>query len=185
MASKADMIADDLSDREFSDREYDRAMDYPEEVDYYSLLAIPRDPPPTDAQIRAAFRTLTLSFHPDKQPAELRDAATKQYRRIQTAYETLLDPKKRVVYNMMGEEGVREEWGTGGAMGLQGEAEKQQVGVKTMDADQFRRWFLMTMKKRERKALEHMVNAKVFQFAYMGRISLYWLLTDSKGSGSA
>ena len=46
-------------------------------------------------------------------------------------------------------------------MGLEGEAEKQQVGVKTMDADQFRRWFLLTMKKRERKALEHMVNAKV------------------------
>lgn len=154
-------VPDGFSDREFSDQEYDRMMDYPESVDYYSLLALQRDPPPSDAQIRAAFRTLTLSFHPDKQPAELRDAATKQYRRIQTAYETLMDPKKRVVYDMRGVEGVHNEWRGRGAMGPVGEANKQQVGVKTMDADQFRRWFLMTMKRRERKALDHMVRARV------------------------
>ncbi|KAL1959434.1 hypothetical protein VTO42DRAFT_2237 [Malbranchea cinnamomea] len=148
-----------LSDQEISDQEFNNVMDYPESVDFYSLLGLSREPPPTEAEIRSAFRILTLSFHPDKQPPHLRDAATKQYRRIQTAYETLMDPRKRVVYDMLGEEGVQAEWATGGAMGAGGEAEKQ-VGVKTMDADQFRKWFLATMKQRERKALERMVRAK-------------------------
>lgn len=149
------------SDDDVFGLEYDKLMDYPEEIDFYSLLALPRNPPPTEAQIRSAYHALTLSFHPDKQAPELRDAANKHYNRIRTAYETLLDPKKRAVYDMLGEEGVRAEWCAGGAMGPRGEAEQQQVGVKAMDVAQFRRWFLKTMKNRERKALEQMVQAKV------------------------
>lgn len=136
-------------------------MDYPETDDFYSLLALQRDPPPTEAQIRSAYRRLSRTFHPDKQNPDLRDAATRQYDRIRIAHDTLVDPKKRVVYDMLGEEGVRAEWDAGGAMGTHGEAEKQQVGVKTMDTAQFKRWLLMTMKRRERKALEDMVQAKV------------------------
>ncbi|KAI5285965.1 hypothetical protein KEM54_000169, partial [Ascosphaera aggregata] len=85
--------------------------DYSESSDYYALLNLARNPPPSDAQIRAAFRTLTLSFHPDKQPPELRDAAAQHYDKLRIAYETLSDPRRRVVYDMLGEEGVREEWG--------------------------------------------------------------------------
>jgi DnaJ family protein C protein 11 len=153
--------AQNASDQQISDQEYDMLMNYPENLDFYSLLALPRDPPPTEAQIRSAYHSLTLSFHPDKQAPELRDAANTHYNRIRTAYETLIDPKKRAVYDMMGEDAVRQEWGAGGAMGVNGEAEQQQVGVKAMDVAQFRRWFLMTMKKRERKALDQMVQAKV------------------------
>ena len=131
-------------------------------IDYYSLLALGREPPPTDAQIRSAYRTLTLSFHPDKQPPNLRVAASRQYDKIRIAYETLIDPKKRVVYDMLGEEGVRAEWGPGGAMRRRGAAEKQEVGVKAMDTEAFRRWFLMMMRRRERKMLEDMVQVKVY-----------------------
>ncbi|PGH12416.1 hypothetical protein AJ80_06723 [Polytolypa hystricis UAMH7299] len=142
------------------DSYYDQLSSHTDDIDYYSLLALPRDPPPTDAQIRAAYRTLTLSFHPDKQPPHLRETATKQFDRIRTAYETLVDPKKRVVYDMLGEEGVKAEWRARGAMGMGGEAEKLEVGVKAMDQKQFRSWFLGVMKKRERKLLDDMVGSK-------------------------
>ncbi|CAG8051301.1 unnamed protein product [Penicillium salamii] len=132
---------------------------YPE-ADYYLLLGLSRNPPPTDAEIRSAYRSLSLSFHPDKQPTHLRHAAESQFRHIQDAYDTLIDPKKRVVYDISGAEGVRQEWGQLGAMGIGGEAQKQDVGVKTMSPDEFRRWFLKTMKKRERQAIESLVSSR-------------------------
>ncbi|KAL4918479.1 hypothetical protein BDW62DRAFT_65665 [Aspergillus aurantiobrunneus] len=143
---------------------YSLLVSYPEETDYYALLGLPRDSPPTESAIRSAYRTLTLSFHPDKQPLELQDAAKQQFERIREAYETLVDPKKRVVYDLLGVEGVRREWGTGGAMGRGGDAEKQQkqkqVGVKAMEPEEFRRWFFETMKRREREALNSFVRSK-------------------------
>ncbi|PGG95122.1 hypothetical protein AJ79_10242 [Helicocarpus griseus UAMH5409] len=142
-----------------SEEDYERLRDYPHELDYYSLLALPREPPPTDAQIRSAYKTLTLSFHPDKQPGELKESATEHYNRIRTAYETLIDPKKRTVYDMLGAEGVQQAWAEQGLMGRNGLAERQQVGVKAMDEAEFRRWFLMVMKRRERKFLNELVDA--------------------------
>lgn len=147
----------DPFDSSYLEEEYERIMSYSNDIDYYSLLALPRDPPPTDAQIRSAYRTLTLSFHPDKQPAHLREAATKQFDRIRQAYDTLIDPKKRIVYDMLGQEGVRMEWGAGGPIDR---AEGNQVGVKAMDEEQFRRWFLRTMKARELQAVDQMVQSK-------------------------
>jgi DnaJ family protein C protein 11 len=143
------------------DGDYSMVGEYPEEADYYVLLGLSRNPPPTDAEIRSAYRNLSLSFHPDKQPPHLRHAAESQFRLIQEAYDTLIDPKKRVVYDISGAEGVRQEWGQLGAMGTGGEAQKQDVGVKTMSPDEFRQWFLKTMKKRERKAIESLVSTRV------------------------
>lgn len=145
-------------DDELLEQEYDRLQSYSETVDFYDLLALPRDPPPTDSQISSAYRSLTLSLHPDKQPPHLRDAATAQFDRIKTAYETLTDPRKRVVYDLLGEDGVKAEWSAGGPMRR---AEMHEVGLKTMDTEQFRRWFLITMKKRELKAVEEMVEGHV------------------------
>lgn len=146
------------------DGDYTIVGDYPEEPDYYVLLGLARNPPPTEAEIRSAYRSLTLSFHPDKQPPHLRHAAESQFRHIQEAYETLIDPNKRIVYDISGAAGVRQEWGQLGAMGIGGEAQRQDVGVKAMSPDQFRRWFLKTMKKRERKAVESLVSSKVCAF---------------------
>ncbi|EEP79072.1 predicted protein [Uncinocarpus reesii 1704] len=144
----------------YSEEEYDKITAYSDDVDYYSLLALPHHPPPTEAQIRSAYRTLTLSFHPDKQPPHLRDVATKHFDRIREAYDTLMDPKKRVVYDMLGEQGVKDQWGVGGILGRSGEAERYQIGVKTMDIEQFRRWFLRRMKLQELKAIEQLVHSK-------------------------
>lgn len=150
-------VEDDGLDGDYS------MVDFPE-TDYYLLLGLSRNPPPTDAEIRSAYRSLSLSFHPDKQPSHLRHAAESQFRHIQDAYDTLIDPKKRVVYDISGAEGVRQEWGQLGAMGIGGEAQKQDVGVKTMSPDEFRRWFLKTMKKRERQAIESLVSSRVCSF---------------------
>lgn len=150
--------SDGSLDDELLEQEYDKLDSYVESIDFYDLLALPRDPPPTDSQISSAYRSLTLSFHPDKQPPHLRDAATAQFDRIKTAYETLIDPRKRVVYDLLGEDGVKAEWGAGGSIR---HAEKHEVGVKTMDREQFRRWFLIKMKKQELKAVEDMVQSHV------------------------
>ncbi|KAL3462594.1 hypothetical protein BJX64DRAFT_259018 [Aspergillus heterothallicus] len=146
---------------------YSLLMSYPSEVDYYALLGLARDPPPSDAAIRSAYRTLTLSFHPDKQPAELRDAAQRQFTLIRDAYETLIDPKKRVVYDALGAEAVRREWGTGGLMGRGGLVGKEsarckgkEIGVKAMKPEEFRKWFFETMKRRERAVVEGLVRSK-------------------------
>ncbi|EPS34485.1 hypothetical protein PDE_09449 [Penicillium oxalicum 114-2] len=139
------------------DGDLDTAPEYPDQLDYYSLLGLSQKPAPTEAEIRSAYRNLSLMFHPDKQPQHLRESAEQHFKRIQTAYDTLMDPKKRVVYDMLGEEGVQREWGRGGAMGTGGDAEKQQVGVKAMSPAEFRLWFMRTMKKRERKALQDLV----------------------------
>lgn len=143
------------------DAEYDRLMDYSNSVDYYSLLGLPRNPPPTDAQLRSAYRSLSLSFYPDKQPNHLREVATQQYDRIREAYETLIDHKKRVVYDMLGEDGVRAQWGPGGIMGSSSAARNQQVGVRAMTSQEFRQWFLKTMRNRERKEINDMVQGRV------------------------
>ncbi|KAF3479548.1 DnaJ domain-containing protein [Arthroderma uncinatum] len=142
-------------------REYDMLSSYTDTTDYYSLLALSRDPPPTDAAIRSAYRALMLSFHPDKQPSHMQEAARSHFGKIQLAYETLIDPKKRVVYDMLGEEGVNEEWSYRGLLGKAGEAERMEVGVKAMDEAQFRRWFVKKMKDKEHSVLEDLVQSKV------------------------
>lgn len=147
-----------------ADPDYDQLIDYSNDdsdADYYALLGLARNPPPKDTEIRSAYRNLTLSFHPDKQPADKREAAKRQFTKIHEAYETLIDPQKRTVYDLLGAEGVRQEWSRYGAMGIRGEAEKQEVGLKAMTPVEFRRWFLRTMKTRERRAVNSLVQSRV------------------------
>jgi DnaJ homolog subfamily C member 11 len=147
---------DDALDGDFTD-----LMGYPDNEDYYTLLGLSRNPPPTDTQIRAAYRTLTLSFHPDKQPLRLRDAAEAHFEKIRDAYETLIDSKKRTVYDLLGAQGVRREWSAGGVMGRDGVAETKEIGVRAMNADEFRQWFLHKIKAQERQAVNSLVHARV------------------------
>lgn len=137
----------------------------PEELDYYAILNLPRSPAPTEAQIRSAYRTLTLSFHPDKQPAELADSARRHFDRIQEAYDTLVDPKKRAVYDELGVQGMKQEW-----VILERMAKDMRVGVRAMSGEEFRGWFLEVMKRRERAVVERMVGSRVsFSFLLLLR----------------
>lgn len=173
-SSAAGNLGDDQSS---DDEDLLERVDLLNGADYYSILALPRSPTPTSAQIRAAFHSLSLRFHPDKQPPDRRAMAEQHYSRIQKAYETLIDPHKRVVYDLLGEEGVRAEWGPGGAMGRSGEAQQMQVGVKAMGKEEFRQWLVAVMKRRERAVLEKLVDSEVSQ-SYPVRFLLYTPISE-------
>lgn len=71
--------------------------------DYYKMLGIPKGS--SEEEIKKAYRRMALRFHPDKNT----DAnAEDKFKEIAEAYEVLSDPKKRVIYDQLGEEGKRE-----------------------------------------------------------------------------
>ncbi|XP_061527702.1 dnaJ homolog subfamily B member 5 [Phycodurus eques] len=74
--------------------------------DYYKTLGIPKGS--NEEEIKKAYRRMALRFHPDKNT----DAdAEEKFKEIAEAYEVLGDPKKRLVYDQLGEEGFK----TGGS----------------------------------------------------------------------
>ena len=63
--------------------------------DYYKILnVVPNCGQP---EIRKAFRSLALKYHPDKNNGDAQKAA--MFREVQEAYEVLSDPKSREEYN--------------------------------------------------------------------------------------
>ncbi len=69
-------------------------------LDYYTLLGVKRDVP--EVEIRRAFRTFALKYHPDRfagESDEKRLRATDIYRRGSEAVECLTDTEKRKVYD--------------------------------------------------------------------------------------
>lgn len=117
----------------------------------YAILNLPTTATPS--QIRDRYRQLAILFHPDKQPTSTNDgnspslsvtanpqeqhpyledlprprsrkeAAEIQFGEIQRAYEVLMDPQRRAVYDLLGEEGLKTSW---------------EVGKKNMSADEVR-----------------------------------------------
>lgn len=63
-------------------------------MDFYNLLEIPIDA--SLDEIRRAYFEAAKVYHPDKNPSA---ADTEKFLKIQTAYETLIDPRKRQVYD--------------------------------------------------------------------------------------
>ena len=60
----------------------------------------------TSADIKRAYRKLSLKYHPDKNSAP--DAAEK-FAEIGTAYEVLSDDEKRSLYDRGGEDAVKQQ----------------------------------------------------------------------------
>ncbi len=72
-----------------------------ERLDYLSLLRLPASPPPSEAQVRAAFHALSRSFHPDQYrdaAPPIRAAAARVFAAATDAYRVLLDPLLRGRY---------------------------------------------------------------------------------------
>eukprot|EP01116_Phalansterium_solitarium_P021801 TRINITY_DN6943_c0_g1_i1.p1 TRINITY_DN6943_c0_g1~~TRINITY_DN6943_c0_g1_i1.p1 ORF type:complete len:1039 (-),score=369.21 TRINITY_DN6943_c0_g1_i1:80-3196(-) len=63
--------------------------------DYYSILGVTASA--TQVEIKAAYRTLSLALHPDKNPGDAE--ATKKFQNLAEAYAVLSDPEKRDNYD--------------------------------------------------------------------------------------
>ncbi|KAL7419346.1 Molecular chaperone (DnaJ superfamily) [Cryptotrichosporon argae] len=84
-------------------------------TEYYKVLGIGRDA--NETEIKKAYRKLAIAHHPDKNPGEKRAAAEEKFKKIAEAYEVLSDPKKRELYDQLGEEGLKGGGGPGGPGG--------------------------------------------------------------------
>jgi DnaJ-class molecular chaperone len=62
---------------------------------YYNILGI--DENASGSEIKKAYRTLSMKYHPDKNPGD--HEAVGKFQKIGEAYETLSDPEKRVEYD--------------------------------------------------------------------------------------
>jgi len=76
----------------------------PEDEDLYQVLGL--DEEATDAQIKRAYRKLSIKYHPDKNPNN--EEAARKFNLIREANEILGDPDKRILYDTGGVEAVKE-----------------------------------------------------------------------------
>jgi DnaJ-class molecular chaperone len=66
--------------------------------DFYTILELPRTA--SQADIQAAYRRLARKYHPDMNPED--DKAKQKFQKVQRAFETLNDAKKRENYDRYG-----------------------------------------------------------------------------------
>ncbi|KAG0142403.1 hypothetical protein CROQUDRAFT_67261 [Cronartium quercuum f. sp. fusiforme G11] len=74
-------------------------MDFP---DYYAILSLPHNPPPSTDDIRNAYKKASLLTHPDRSPGlseTQRRAATERFQKVADAYYVLSDPIRRKEYD--------------------------------------------------------------------------------------
>lgn len=83
--------------------------------DYYKILGLNKGA--SDDDIKKSYRKLALKYHPDKNKTP---GAEEKFKEVAEAYEVLSDKKKRDIYDMHGEEGLK-----GGIPGSQGGAGQQ------------------------------------------------------------
>lgn len=81
-------------------------------ADFYKLLGLSRDA--TLKEIKKAYRSKSLEFHPDKNKEE---GAADKFAEIAYAYEVLSDEEKKDIYDKHGEEGIKQHEQGGGRGG--------------------------------------------------------------------
>lgn len=67
-------------------------------IDYYDLLVLPPNPSPL--AIRRAYYRLFVLLYPDSHPPRSRSAARVYFELVQTAFETLIDPDRRLAHHL-------------------------------------------------------------------------------------
>ena len=70
--------------------------------DYYEVLGVAKGA--SEEEIKKAFRSLTMKYHPDRNPGD--DDAAHQFKEAAEAYAVLSDGEKRQVYDRYGHEGL-------------------------------------------------------------------------------
>lgn len=73
--------------------------------DFYKILDITREA--DDKVIKKAFRALSVKYHPDKNPGN--PSAHEMFLKVNKAHEVLMDPEKRKIYDIYGEEGLEKQ----------------------------------------------------------------------------
>lgn len=81
-------------------------------MDFYKLLGVSRSA--SQKEIKKAYRAKSLEFHPDKNKEE---GAAEKFAEIARAYEVLSDEEKKEIYDMHGEEGIKQHEQRGGGGG--------------------------------------------------------------------
>ena len=77
--------------------------------DYYGILGVGRNA--TEGEIKKAYRKLAMKYHPDRNPGKEKEANEK-FKQINEAYEVLGDPEKRKQYDMYGQVGTGDMFGS-------------------------------------------------------------------------
>lgn len=66
-------------------------------VDYYDILEV--SPEASIEEIKEAYKSKMLQWHPDRVPPKLRLEAEEKSKQINAAKDILLDERKRAAYN--------------------------------------------------------------------------------------
>jgi len=82
-----------------------------EKRDYYEVLGVAKEASLDD--IKKAYRALALKYHPDV-TKEDKAHAEERFKEISEAYEVLVDPEKRKLYDQYGHAGLSGQFSTGG-----------------------------------------------------------------------
>lgn len=77
--------------------------------DYYELLGVSKDA--DNREIRRAFKKLALKLHPDKNKDD--QDSHERFIKVNKAYEVLKDEETRKKYDLHGEEGLKDDFGSG------------------------------------------------------------------------
>lgn len=72
--------------------------------DYYEILGVAKDA--TIAQIKKAYRSAALKYHPDRVAADQKKEAEEKFKEVSEAYGVLSDTKKRQLYDQYGHAGI-------------------------------------------------------------------------------
>jgi molecular chaperone DnaJ len=79
--------------------------------DYYEVLGIPKNASTDD--IKRAYRKKAKQHHPDMNPDNKKEAEQK-FKEVSEAYEVLMNPQKRQLYDQYGHDGVSQTFRGGG-----------------------------------------------------------------------
>lgn len=88
-----------------------KSLFMPTKRDYYEILGVKKGA--SDAEVKAAYRKMALKWHPDRNQ-DKKEAAEKEFKEINEAYQILSDPQKKQTYDQFGHAAFDPASGMGG-----------------------------------------------------------------------